>query len=225
MPNLLKNQPCISNPANISPWHFSDAQIRSFTEIEIAQADQNHLFEQWLERDTPDRILVDRQGKVVWCHIKKDHFGTKAHNILQLYAIEVGLVLPTELLLPILNAGNLAQAGQTRVALIERKFGCGCMMARVTSLGDEKLGPFGVTIASYRGLTDDVRADFKRIWDLSAGETRILAMTFQGLTVQDVAEASELSVETVRTHMRNIYIKVGVCSREALFATLGPAIG
>lgn len=42
--------------------------------------------------------------------------------------------------------------------------------------------------------------------------------------MQEVADASGLSVETVRTHMRNKYIKVGVCSREALFATLGPAI-
>ena len=41
--------------------------------------------------------------------------------------------------------------------------------------------------------------------------------------MQEVADASDLSVETVRTHMQHIY-QIGMCSREALFATLGPAI-
>jgi hypothetical protein len=44
-------------------------------------------------------------------------------------------------------------------------------------------------------------------------------------TSKVVAEKADISIETVRTHIRHIYAKIGVNSREALFATLGPIIG
>jgi DNA-binding CsgD family transcriptional regulator len=183
------------------------------------------VFEHWLDLDTPDRFLVDRQGKVLWCRMQ-DHGPKLGHDeTTHQLKIRVGGTLPPDLLLAILNAGSLVKAGRGRIALVESGPHGETFVARVTALGEPKVGPLGVTIVSYRGLSEEVCADLKRLWDLSSGEIRILAMTFRGLTVQEVAEKADISIETVRTHIRHIYAKIGVNSREALFATLGPIIG
>jgi DNA-binding CsgD family transcriptional regulator len=182
------------------------------------------IFEQWLGQEVPDRFLVNRQGTVLWSAIKAKTLGddTDAHHILS--KIAVGTTLPNELLLPILTVGTLAQKNMGRIAIIEGAKKGTNVVARVCALMNEKSGALGVTILSSRRISDDVCADLKRLWDLSAGEIRVLAMTLQGLTAQDVAEKAEISIETVRTHVRHIYTKIGVNSREALFAALGPII-
>jgi DNA-binding CsgD family transcriptional regulator len=211
-------------------WDFGAAQnwnsiVQSGAGSPSAIQYDLNVFEQWLDLESHDRFMVDRQGKVLWCRMK-DH-GTKLGNetTSQQLKIRVGGTLPADLLLAILNAGSLAKDGSGRVALVENGHHCGTFVARVTALGEPKAGPLGVTIVSYRGLSKEVCADLKRLWDLSSGEIRILAMTFQGLTVQEVAEKADISIETVRTHIRHIYAKMGVNSREALFAVLGPIIG
>lgn len=47
-------------------------------------------------------------------------------------------------------------------------------------------------------------------------------LLLQGHTVQEIVEAGSKSPDTIRFHIRNIYQKIGVSSREALFARLRP---
>jgi DNA-binding CsgD family transcriptional regulator len=182
------------------------------------------LFKQWVSMDLPDRILVDRQGKVLWCRILNAMMECDDDDTVSLKRVRVGGTLPTGLLTPILLAGTLAQPGQSRVALVERKDIRKNIVARVVPLGQDKTGPFGITVSSRQGFSSDTRMDLKRIWDLSPSESRILSLTFQGLTVHEVSDITALSVETVRTHIRHVYTKVGVNSRESLFATIGPLL-
>lgn len=57
---------------------------------------------------------------------------------------------------------------------------------------------------------------------LTAAEARILQLLIQGKTAQAVADHSSISVETVRTHIRSLYTKLEVSSREAMFMRLRP---
>jgi DNA-binding CsgD family transcriptional regulator len=209
-------------------WNFGAAQnwnsIISAPLQDTISTTSPDIFEQWLNNDSPDRFLVDRNGKVLWCAIKTYQGQHQSHSKRLLAKIKVGAVLPSELFLPILTAGSLPQSTSGRMAVVEEEGGRQSLAARVCTLGTDKHGPLGVTIVSHHDLCEDVRADLKRLWDLSAGEIRVLTMTFQGLTAQEVADKAQISIETVRTHVRHIYAKVGVNSREALFASLGPII-
>lgn len=52
---------------------------------------------------------------------------------------------------------------------------------------------------------------------LTAAECRVLKGLLNGRAAQDLAEDLAISSETVRTHIRRIYAKLGVSNREQLF--------
>lgn len=54
---------------------------------------------------------------------------------------------------------------------------------------------------------------------LTAAEARIVRMMLGGADTGRIAEALDISVETLRTHVKHVYRKLGVNSRGELFAT------
>jgi DNA-binding CsgD family transcriptional regulator len=62
--------------------------------------------------------------------------------------------------------------------------------------------------------------DFATIFALTAAETKTVHRLLSGSTVNDIANECRLAVETVRSHVRAIYSKMGVTSREQFFAKL-----
>lgn len=56
-------------------------------------------------------------------------------------------------------------------------------------------------------------APAKAAFGLTRAEAAVLALLVQGLTNKAIAERLYVSVNTVKTHMRNIYRKLGVSSR------------
>jgi LuxR family maltose regulon positive regulatory protein len=50
---------------------------------------------------------------------------------------------------------------------------------------------------------------------LTPREIEVLGHLAQGLTMEDIATALHLSVNTVKTHLKNIYRKLGVSGRSA----------
>ena len=65
-------------------------------------------------------------------------------------------------------------------------------------------------------------ADIGLALRLTPSETRILHSLLNGHTVDQSADRLAVSVQTVRTHVRRIYAKLGVNSREHLFAAVLP---
>ncbi len=65
-------------------------------------------------------------------------------------------------------------------------------------------------------------ADLERAFQLTPAEHRILLKMADGLNAEAIAEAKDLSIETVRSHIRSLYNKMGVASREAMFARIRP---
>ena len=94
----------------------------------------------------------------------------------------------------------------------------------VVICGEHFVSPWG---ENYVGLriytTEDIRrfplADLGIKYSLTSAEQRILKDLLTGLKADDIAEAREISVETVRTHVRRLYAKMNVSSREGLFFT------
>ena len=90
--------------------------------------------------------------------------------------------------------------------------------------GEHFVTPWG---ESYVGLriytTNDIRrfplADLGARYNLTSAEQRVLNDLLTGSKADEIAEAREISVETVRTHVRRLYAKMNVSSREGLFFT------
>ncbi len=69
-----------------------------------------------------------------------------------------------------------------------------------------------------RYLWSDIGAHLR----LTSSETRVVRSLVDGLTVDQAADQLAISVQTVRTHVRRIYAKLGVRNRETLFAAVLP---
>lgn len=75
----------------------------------------------------------------------------------------------------------------------------------------------------FTNTEDFLSADFRHFetfFNLTKQEALICRRKLEGMTVQDIVEAEGKSFDTVRFHIRNIYRKVGVSSREEFFANL-----
>ncbi|HYP24794.1 MAG TPA: helix-turn-helix transcriptional regulator [Actinomycetota bacterium] len=58
-----------------------------------------------------------------------------------------------------------------------------------------------------------------RGWDaLTAAELRVIALVTEGLTNPQIAARLFVSAQTVKTHMKNVFRKLGVSSRAELAA-------
>jgi len=67
-----------------------------------------------------------------------------------------------------------------------------------------------------------VYADLDTVFQLTPTEHRVLGELIEGRTADAIARAMNLSIETVRSHIRHIYAKTRVSSREELFCRIGP---
>ncbi len=63
-------------------------------------------------------------------------------------------------------------------------------------------------------------SSIKSIFKLTEAELVVLHLLYSGHTVHEISQVKSLSVDTIRTHVRQIYVKTDVRTREALMAKL-----
>jgi DNA-binding CsgD family transcriptional regulator len=66
--------------------------------------------------------------------------------------------------------------------------------------------------------------DFTTAFDLTNAEKRVAVELATSKTLAEIAETLGVSLETIRTHKRRIYLKMNVTSRSGLFAILAHSI-
>lgn len=69
---------------------------------------------------------------------------------------------------------------------------------------------------------DHLWADLGEVFGLTPAETAIVKRFLAGERADGMADALGVAVETVRTHIRRIYAKLGINSREQLFSLVSP---
>lgn len=67
-------------------------------------------------------------------------------------------------------------------------------------------------------------ADLKQAFGLTPSEREVARHLLDGLTADETAAELGISLDTVRTHIKRAYAKLGVCSREAFFHKLAPFV-
>lgn len=80
--------------------------------------------------------------------------------------------------------------------------------------------PLVITVVVYSTSSDThhVWADIGQVFNLTKSEVVIVKKMFHGASADQIADRLKISVETVRTHVRRVYAKMGVGNREQLFS-------
>lgn len=174
-------------------------------------------FEDWLEAEGGQRLIVERSGRIAWSN-------TRARR----YLAEAGACLSSV-------GGHLTASNRARQAELQTYLEGlnGGPVVSVLTNADETKPPvvivgcaLRVDSGDYLGLrlrqvTDSPRlliADLTPAYKLTGTERQVVRRLIEGETVETISKANGQSLDTVRTHVRNIYNKIGVSSREALFA-------
>lgn len=170
----------------------------------------------WLDQDANPRFMVDGELNIVW------HNDAGAELLAGRDEIEtVGSVLTTtnramqaDLLLFVRNASRSLSTWP-----LPRKARDGFLLLRATRLDSDTVGLTAVrTGVEHRQRFADLDLAFK----LTASEHRVLIGLLAGDEADKLARCHGVSLETTRTHIRNVYAKMGVNSRESLFAQALP---
>lgn len=85
--------------------------------------------------------------------------------------------------------------------------------------GDELVG---LTFHSAEPTVEYVWADFGPALGLTVAEARVAQKLMQGAGADGIAKELGVGIETVRTHIRRMYNKLEIGSREELFSRLSP---
>lgn len=83
-------------------------------------------------------------------------------------------------------------------------------------------GPVALQFRDLRHAFKIDCADLEPIFSVTRAEQKTLVLILHGRSVTEIAAELEKSVLTVRTHVKRLYAKLGVQSREQLFARVGP---
>lgn len=98
----------------------------------------------------------------------------------------------------------------------------GVLIFRAWRLETEAETGIGLVFHPSGGAYAPQWADFGRALGLTATEHRIALRLLDGVQIEAVAEEAKITPATARTHVRNLYLKLGVGSREAFFRVLAP---
>ena len=85
---------------------------------------------------------------------------------------------------------------------------------------EETKGIFYLSFFRPSQKPENVEPPLSVLFGLTSTEERVLSMLVDGHTADYVSETLNVSIATIRKHISNAYSKIGVCSREELFARL-----
>lgn len=176
------------------------------------------IMEEWLSSSRNPTVICDGQQRVLWHSADLPEFLEDLTSLkLERDHIAVADKRAQEALTRFFHTPDLP----TAVVAIEadhhsRRHILHCRRLRVTT----DVVAFGLRIFSDDDYREDSVLHFDEYFGLTRQETVICQELLRGNTVNEMVTASKRSSDTIRFHIRNIYQKVDVTSREALLAKL-----
>lgn len=176
------------------------------------------LFQHWADIEARPRVILGRDRELLWSNAAADAVLVDAIDVM----VEAGrfrLVNTAEL--PAFDR-FLACAGETVAAWCSLQRDGGAMVFRVWRIEADGVVANGVVFHPSGVQYVPQWADFSRVFGLTGAEFKISLRLLDGLKIETVAEELGITVGTARIHVRNLYGKLEVSSREAMFRLLAP---
>lgn len=175
----------------------------------------------WLDADATARMLVEPDGCIVWLNASAQRMVDQRTDVLQRRQNRLTSVRRPDhaRLAAFLEGGGnrmlvLTPDGGGRALILRGAFVDGWTRPVAAMVLHEPPAPGAIVLA-------DLRPHF----GLTTAESNVATRLVNGQTVDGIAESTGVSAETVRTHVRKLYGKLDVGTREELFATLFPYMG
>jgi DNA-binding CsgD family transcriptional regulator len=186
---------------------------------EIEEENRDIVFD-WVTRETKARLIFDRSMRLLWAN-------EAAHEML-LHGAHIGLgdegvVVRSDELRIMIEQAIRARTDES-LFVIEHSDDIGSdLLVRFERLRDDAAKAcFGLQLIRHAptpgGWSEMLAAHFQ----LTPKQTHVLIRMVSGESGEDIAKAMRISVETVRTHVRDVYAKMRVSSREELFVRVRP---
>jgi DNA-binding CsgD family transcriptional regulator len=117
-----------------------------------------------------------------------------------------------------------AQVPTDGVATFRSISGMPLVLATITPLAENRSfaegRAFGITAWRAKAVHERELPDLRKLFGLTRSEASLVRPLLQARTPQDIATDLNLSVETVRSHLKNAYAKAGVTNRNAFVSLL-----
>ena len=173
----------------------------------------------WIEHDLMPRAIVTDDLAILWTNVAARSFLAARRDLEE----RGGLMCTVD---RSKQAALVKFVISSEVAIsswaLKRSDGDGHLLFRAQRIDWRGGGMFGVGFFGS-GSEFHVRfADVDTVFGLTPAENRVLLDMLEGFDAQRLSEIHAVSIETTRTHIRNIYAKLQVRSREGLFHRLRP---
>jgi DNA-binding CsgD family transcriptional regulator len=169
----------------------------------------------WLDADPRPRLLATAQGQVIWMSAAAAALPLGGFPFSSDGAEESG---EERRLDPRLLAEVDPATGQLRCATRKPEFGRQPWMVWARPLPGPG-GPVLALILRARRERPDL-AVLAEVAHLTRAEIRVVEMMMGGTETAAIADALRISLETLRTHVKHAYRKLGVTTRGELFAAV-----
>ena len=176
------------------------------------------LFQHWGDIESRPRVILGRDRELLWSNSAADAALVDAVDVL----IEAGrfrLVNADEM---VEFERFLAAAARKVSAWCARQRDGGAMVFRVWLIEVDDFVANGLVFHPTGAAYVRHWADFSRVFGLTPTEFKVCLRLLDGLKIETAAAELGITVGTARIHVRNLYGKFDVSSREAMFRLLAP---
>lgn len=188
---------------------------------DLEDENKKAIFDWVTKKERKARLIVDKAMMLVWANGPAWELLTHGSPIA---LADNGTVIPR---LEALR-GRIEQAMRSPVEeslfVIEGSDDIGSdLLVRLERLPESGgKGHFGLQLIRHAPTADGWSETLARHFQLTPKQTEVLTRMISGESGEDIARAMRISVETVRTHVRDVYAKLRVSSREELFVRVRP---
>lgn len=194
--------------------------IRSVPATPSASPVSPQLFSDWLLPSDKPMLIVRSDMTIRWTNLAAQKILEGGKVLAQRYG---------KLMSPLIDVRGDIQSGLERddatiiaVRSPDDALAIHCVLrVRVVADSDGTIF-YGIQIGDPRSLSDDWLNAIEHLFRLTRRQRDVLGLLVSGVAAETLADELDITVDTARTHIRTIYQKLGVKSREELFAKVRP---
>jgi DNA-binding CsgD family transcriptional regulator len=173
----------------------------------------------WFARDTVARLVVGRDLTV----LALNQHAIDLLDANSSLSLREGSLAPRDRRCGAELAAVIAFAGPTaRMGVLGAGGEGRALLVDAQTLSDEPDGPVALALRDSGGQVEIECADLEPMFGVTPGEHQVIVQLVKGYSSREIADQFGKSILTVRTHVKRAYGKIGVKTRDQLFAKLLP---
>lgn len=183
------------------------------------QAAPERYLSAWAESHSAPLALVSLDQKLIWAN----SLAAAAFAAGEPFAVRDGVLTAADKMQAAALRGFFERLGETSEAwIIKSESGAPTIVRAHVLRAEDGARAIAINLFSTEPAQRYVWTNFGEAFRLTRAEVEVAKRILEGSAADEAAEGLGVSVETVRTHIRSLYGKLSINSRERLFALISP---